>query len=67
MKFPDLVQPVLKAALFIWRAPRAACREGARSDEELGQMEERGLRDLGIGRSEIPYWLGPNAVDERGG
>lgn len=66
MNIPSITRPVLDAARLLRRMARAAVRGRGPGSDELSQMDERGLLDLGIGRGEIPYWLDPQACDERG-
>jgi len=63
MNIQSIWRPVSEAARYLRRAACPAQRQCG--GEELRQMDERGLRDLGIGRGEIPYWLKPGASDER--
>lgn len=48
------LQPLLR---FILRAIKGLAARQHRPDTELGQMSQRELNDLGIGRSEIPALL----------
>lgn len=44
------------AALRRWIGQALTARQRAHQRLELGAMSERELRDLGIGRSEVPEW-----------
>lgn len=54
------------ADLAQWSAKAAQRRRLRAQTQELAALGEREFSDLGVGRSELPYWLAPDAGNKAG-
>jgi uncharacterized protein YjiS (DUF1127 family) len=58
LHLPSLSIVDLLAGLARWRARADERRRMRAARQELSALGQRELSDLGVGRSEMPYWLG---------
>ncbi len=57
LRLPILPTAGLAASLARWRQRAAERRRMRAAQQELSTLDTRGFNDLGMGRSEIDYWL----------
>ena len=61
LHLPPLSKVDLLAGLVRWRTRANARRRARAARQELSALGQRDLSDLGVGRSEMDYWLESDA------